>query len=87
MKASLSELSAHTSIITNDGLNLRYFLTYWKGFYMNEPNYPADDGPLSEEYFAWLREYVASNFPPKGELRKVSSFFDLNLVNEENDNE
>ena len=45
---------------------------------MNEPNYPADDGPLSEEYLAWLREYVASNFPPKGELRKVSSFFDSN---------
>lgn len=47
---------------------------------MNEPNYPEDDGPLSEEYLAWLREHVASNFPPKGELRKVSSFFELNSM-------
>lgn len=50
---------------------------------MNEPNYPADDGPLSEEYIAWLREYVASNFPPKGELRKVSSFFQLDSIDVE----
>lgn len=50
---------------------------------MNETNYPADDGPLSEEYIAWLREYVANNFPPKGELRKVSSFFELAPVNDE----
>lgn len=43
---------------------------------MKEPNYP-------EDYLAWLREYVATNFPPKGAMRKVSSFFDLNLKNED----
>jgi hypothetical protein len=46
---------------------------------MKSPDYPIDDGPISDEYLSWLREYVARNFPPVGKLTKVSSFFDMSF--------
>lgn len=38
-------------------------------------SYPTDDGPISDEYFAFLTEY-AKQFAPKGKLIKVASIFD-----------
>lgn len=41
----------------------------------NIPQYEPDDGPLSDEYLSFFREY-AKQFVPKGKLTKVSSIFD-----------
>ena len=43
---------------------------------LKKAEYPPDDGPISDEYLKWLKEYVATHYPPKGELKLVSSLFD-----------